>query len=167
MKRFFRRKWLIGVLGAVLALAIAGTAWAATGSSTSTPVSSVATAATTASVSATGGIAPALKTFLNSTVGRQLLARLSQAQKNRKLNQERLQSVLNLVKAEMTPADQTQLGQLLAQIASERQAVQQANTNLKNSTSALRTLADKYLLPASAGATGTTSTSTPSASTTG
>ena len=121
-----------------------------------------ATAPTTASATATASASPALKAFLNSTVGRRLKALLGQAQQNQKLNQERLQSVINLVKAEMTPADQTQLTQLLAQITSERQAVKQANTTLRNSTSELRSLIDKYLLPASAGSTSTTSTSTPS-----
>jgi uncharacterized protein YaiL (DUF2058 family) len=157
MKRLFRRKWIIGVLGAALALAIAGSAWAATGSGTQAPVSSATTAATTASASSTGSIAPALKAFLNSKAGRQLKAELSQSKKNTKLNQKRLQSILNLVKAKMTPADQAQLAQLLAQVASERQGAQQAKTNLKNSTSELRTLIDKYLLPAGAGGPSTTS----------
>ena len=152
MTRFLKRKWLVAVVGAVLALAIAGSAWAATTSGTSPAASSPLATATTTTSSQSTTPSPALRAFLNSNVGRRLQAVLNQSQ-NQTLTQRERQAVLNLIKNKMTAADQATFNQLVGQI-------KQDTTNLKTATSQLRTLIDKYLLPAGAGSTGISGTTT-------
>jgi hypothetical protein len=150
MGRWLRHRWVIVGAAFVLVLAIGAVSWAATGSSSTT----------TPPASGQPGPGPGFgmggRGFGHGKDGAQ---GMDQGQFKQQ-RQARLDAVLKLVREKMSPADQAKLDQLLAQEKTQQAALQKARQDLKQTTTDLRSLVDKYL-GVTTPTTGTTPTTQP------
>jgi hypothetical protein len=138
MRRIWKQKWLV-VIGAVtIFLSIGAVAWAATDSQ-----------------SATGGVSLSTATGDTSGAGAGPGAALRQAAKERRAERfERQQQLLQLLRGEMTPADQASYDQLVTAAKEKRDALKEAREDLAATLKQLRDLTNKYLDAGSAGSGG-------------
>jgi hypothetical protein len=138
MRRIWKQKWLV-VIGAVtIFLSIGAVAWAATGSQLATNGVSLSTATTDVTGSGQGPAAD----------------RRQAAQERREQRFERQQQLMQLLRGEMTPADQASYDQLVAVAKEKRDALQEARQDLADTLKQLRELTNKYLDAGGAGSGG-------------
>lgn len=160
--RFFKRKWVVPVAALVLTLSVGSIAFAATGSTTmDASTSGVVSTATTVTVRATtdatldlsGGAVDQGSAVLSSD---QLA--VAQAKEN---------AILDLIREKMTSADQATFDQLRAAATEEQAALQQAQTDLSDTTAKIDLLVDTYLgISTSSTSTSTSDSTSGSGSTT-
>lgn len=138
MRSIWKQKWLV-VIGAVtIFLSIGAVAWAATDSQPATDGVSLSTA--------TGDIAG---------LGQGSAADRREAAKERR--EQRLewqQQLMQLLRGEMTPADQAQYDQLVAAAQDKREALKEAREDLADTLKQLREFTNKYLDAGGAGSGG-------------
>ena len=152
MKRLFqrwfvKRKWVVPVAALLLSLSVGSIAFATTGSASGSSTAATTTSPTTVSTSAatttpattaatgTDLVAPATAAGSGSTLASDQLA-AEQAKEN---------AILDLIREKMTSADQATFDQLRTAAIEEQAALQQAQTNLNDTTTKINALVDKYL----------------------
>jgi hypothetical protein len=138
MKRIWKQKWLV-VIGAVtIFLSIGAVAWAATDSQPATAGLSLSTAIGNGMALGQGPAAD----------------RREAAKERRDQRLERQQQLMQLLRGEMTPADQASYDQLVAAAKEKRDALQEAREDLADTLKQLRELTNKYLDAGGAGSGG-------------
>jgi hypothetical protein len=158
MRSIFRHKWVVPVAALVLVLAIGAVAW---GVDNTTPPTQTPGGSTPSTTPADQGF-KGREGMFGWGMGRHMgNGQQGQASPNQQQNQQRMQSMLNLVRDKMSDADKATFDQLQTQSQTQQQALQKAASDLQTTQSQLRTLVDKYLLPAGSGDTGTSSSTTP------
>lgn len=138
MRRIWKQKWLV-VIGAVtIFLSIGAVAWAVTGSQP-----------------ATGGVSLSTAANDGTGSGQGVAANRRQAAKERREQRfERQQQLMQLLRGEMTSADQASYDQLVAAAKEKRDALQEARQDLADTLKQLRELTNKYLDAGGAGSGG-------------
>lgn len=138
MRTIWKQKWLV-VIGAVtIFLSMGAVAWAATGSQP-----------------ATAGVSLSTATSDGTALGQGPGAERRQAAKERREQRlERRQQLMQLLRGEMTPADQAAYDQLVAAVQEKRDALQEAREDLADTLKQMRELTNKYLDAGGAGSGG-------------
>ena len=142
MRRIWQQKWLVMVGALTIFLSIGAVAWAATDSQPAGVGATIAECVGTGEGAAMGlGQGPAAD-------------RREAAKERREQRLERQQALFQVLRGEMTAADQVLFDQLVAAAEDKREAVQAAREDLADTLKQLRELTDKYLETDSAGTDG-------------
>ncbi|OFW57511.1 MAG: hypothetical protein A2133_01930 [Actinobacteria bacterium RBG_16_64_13] len=141
MKRIWKRKWLVIVATAAVFLSLGAVAWAATGDDPATdPSATIVAAADT-----TGGALTAVAEDDTATATGPGAAIKKAVREKKQQWLKRQAALMQLLRDDMTPADQALYDQLVAEAKQKREALQEARQDLNQTMKQLRDLAHKYL----------------------
>ncbi|OFV80563.1 MAG: hypothetical protein A2W26_12355 [Acidobacteria bacterium RBG_16_64_8] len=144
MKQLLKRRWVILVGAMVLVLAIGATAWAETGSTT-TPSTSGSTDTTVIPQNSQPPFCGPGRVSSGCFGRGGFRGDDGEFQQFREQGQQRMQSILELVRDKMTDADKATLDSLQAQQKTQLEALQKARQDLWDTNEEIRSLIDKYL----------------------
>ena len=157
VRKIVRHKWVVPVAALILVLSIGAGAWAATDTTGTTPSTDGSTAPSTdgdteaycdPGESGFGGRGH-MRGFAGDDGAR------DEARQNmRGYMQERLESYVDSVRGQMSTADQQKLDTLLDQLETERESLQKAADEVRDTMQELRDLIDQYDAPASDSSSG-------------
>jgi hypothetical protein len=138
MTRIWKQKWLVVIGAMTIFLSVGAVAWAATDSQP-----------------ATAGVSLSTVTGDGTGLSQGSAADRRQAAKERREQRlERQQQLMQLLRGEMTPADQAAYDQLVAAAKEKRDVLQEAREDLATTLKQLRELTNKYLDAGGAGSGG-------------
>lgn len=137
MRRIWRHKWLVILGSAIIFVSIGTVAWAATGNQAATGGTPGVTTGDTSGL-ALGSTAAGALQGLKVEVKQALKAKRDQWLKQQ-------EALMQHLRADMTPADQTAYDQLVATAKQQRDELRQVRDKLQDTLKQLRDLRNKYL----------------------